>query len=283
MKQIPIAIALTIFSLLSCQSNSSNASKEVIAEVKGKYLYLADLQDAIPKGLNGKDSTLFAKEFIQSWISDELMFDVARRNIPDEEKIDQLVEDYRRQLVTNEYKRYLIEEKLSKEISDDEVESYIATHKAVMAMKTSQIRGLYLKIPAKSPNINQLRNWMSLKREDDEDKINRYSIQYAADYENFTERWVDFDEVMSNIPYTVSNPVQFLKQNKQLQVRDSAYFYLLAIQDAAIAGSPFPDDLAKSEARAQLVLQRKVNYLANFRNEIVSKALKNGDAVVTPK
>lgn len=283
MKPIPIVIILTIFSLLSCQSNSSNASKEVIAEVKGKYLYLADLQDVLPKGLSHKDSALFASDYIQNWVSDELMYDVARRNIPNEEKIDQLVEDYRRQLIASEYQRYLIEEKLSKEISDDEVASYINSHKASMTMKTSQIRGLYLKVPVKSPNINRLRSWMNLKREEDLEEINRYSIQYAADYENFTERWVDFDEVMANIPYNVSNPALFLKQNRQLQVRDSAFFYLLAIRDAAIAGMPFPDELAKTEARSQLVLQRKIDFLNNFRREIMSKALKNGDAVVTSK
>lgn len=283
MKQLPLAIISIIFSLLSCESNSSSASKEVVAEVKGKYLYRSDLQDALPKGLSPKDSTLFAKDYIQNWIADELLYDVARRNISDDEKIDQLVEDYRRQLVTNEYKRYLIDEKLSKEISDDEIESYLLAHKSSLTVKTNQIKGLYIKIPVKSPNVNQLRNWMSLKREEDAEKINQYSIQYAIDYENFTERWIDFDEVMSNIPYNISNSALFLKQNRQLQVKDNEYFYLLTIREAAIIGSPFPEELAKEEARANIVLERKTTYLSSIRNEILGKALKNGDAVVVAK
>ena len=283
MKQLPLAIISIIFSLLSCESNSSSASKEVVAEVKGKYLYRSDLQDALPKGLSPKDSTLFAKDYIQNWIADELLYDVARRNVSDDEKIDQLVEDYRRQLVTNEYKRYLIDEKLSKEISDDEIESYLLAHKSSLTVKTNQIKGLYIKIPVKSPNVNQLRNWMSLKREEDAEKVNQYSIQYAIDYENFTERWVDFDEVMSNIPYNISNSALFLKQNRQLQVKDNEYFYLLIIREASIIGSPFPEELAKEEARANIVLERKTTYLSTIRNEILGKALKNGDAVVVAK
>jgi hypothetical protein len=283
MKQLPLAIISIIFSLLSCESNSSSASKEVVAEVKGKYLYRSDLQDALPKGLSPKDSTLFAKDYIQNWIADELLYDVARRNVSDDEKIDQLVEDYRRQLVTNEYKRYLIDEKLSKEISDDEIESYLLAHKSSLTVKTNQIKGLYIKIPVKSPNVNQLRNWMSLKREEDAEKVNQYSIQYAIDYENFTERWVDFDEVMSNIPYNISNSALFLKQNRQLQVKDNEYFYLLIIREASIIGSPFPEELAKEEARANIVLERKTTYLSTIRNEIMGKALKNGDAVVVAK
>lgn len=283
MKNLSIGVLLIIFSLLSCQSNSKAPSEEVIAEVKGKYLYLIDLQDAMPKGLNAKDSAIFAKQFIRNWVTDELVYEVARRNQTDEQKIDQLVEQYRRQLITSEYQRYLVEEKLSNEISDDEIAAYRAVHKAQLVLKTNQIKGLFLKVPLKAPLHNQLHNWMQMKKDGDIEKINQYSIQHAVAYENFTDRWVDFDEVMANIPYSISNPALFLKQNKQLQVNDTAFYYMLAIKEVALAGTPYPDELANSEARAQIVSRQKVDYLAKFRDDLLKKAIKNNDAVMNAK
>ncbi len=280
MRQFTIATIFSIFSLLSCQSNSTAPAKEVVAEVKGKYLYLIDIQDAMPKGLNDKDSAQFARQFIQNWVSDELMYSIARKNIPDEEKIDAMVEEYRHQLITNEYQRYLIEEKLSSEISDEEISEYREAHKAQMVLKTNQIKGLFLKIPLNAPKHDQLHTWMTLKKPDYLEKIDKYSIQHAVAYENFVNRWVDFDAIMANIPYSISNPSVFLKQNRQLQVSDTAYFYMLAIQEVATAGTPLPDELANEEARSRLVAERKVNYLVKFRSDLLQKALKDNDVVI---
>ncbi|MDD2799630.1 MAG: peptidyl-prolyl cis-trans isomerase [Bacteroidales bacterium] len=280
MKQLTVGIIISIFSLLSCQSNSTSPDKEVVAEVKGKYLYLIDVQDALPGGLNNKDSAAFAKEFVANWISDELMYDVARRNIPDEDKVNELVEEYRRQLVTNEYQRYLVEEKLSNEISDEEIEAYYHAHKSEMVLKKDQIKGLFLKIPANAPQHNLLHNWMTLKKPDFAEKIDQYSIEHAVAYEGFLDRWVDFETIMTNIPYSISNTALFLKQNKQLEVKDSAFIYLLTIKNYAIAGTPFPEELAKEEAKAELVSQRKVKYLQDFRNTLLKKATENKSVVV---
>jgi len=283
MKQLQFGLLCCIFSLLSCQSNSNAPSKEVIAEVKGKYLYLIDIQDAMPAGLNSKDSANFAKSFIENWVSDELMYDIARRNIPDEDKINNMVEEYRRQLITNEYQRYLVEEKLGSEISDDEIDAYYTAHKADMVLKKDQIKGLFLKIPVKSPQLNALHSWMSLKKEEYADKINQYSIQHAVAYENFVNQWTDFDAIMSNIPYTISNTSIFLKQNKQLEVRDTSYLYMLTIKEYAISGTPLPEELAREESKSKLVSQRKVNYLTSFRSDLMKKAIKDKDVVIKSK
>lgn len=61
-------------------------------------------------------------------------------------------------------------------------------------------------------------------------KIEKYSVQNATIYEYFYDKWVDFDEVMDNIPIHVSNPNAFLKANKYVEVADSSYCYLLNIK-----------------------------------------------------
>ena len=75
-------------------------------------------------------------------------------------------------------------------------------------------------------------------------KIEKYSVQNATIYEYFYDKWVDFDEVMDNIPIHVSNPNAFLKANKYVEVADSSYCYLLNIKEYLPFGSVEPYDYA---------------------------------------
>jgi hypothetical protein len=277
MKIVHIIIFISIFSLLACQSNTSAPSKEVVAKVKGKYLYLIDIQNALPAGLNKKDSAEFARTFIQNWASDELMYDIARSNIPDKDRVDGMVEEYRRQLISAEYQRYLIEEKLANEITDEEVAAYYTAHKLELVLKKDQIKGLFIKIPIKAPQQNQLRSWMTLKKPESIGNIEKYAIQHAVGYEYFVDQWKDLETIMANIPYSISNTTLFFRQNKQLTVQDSSYYYLLTIKEFAASGSPFPQELAQEEVKTQLISQRKTNYIVQFRNELMKKAIKDKD------
>lgn len=282
MKLVKIGCIISIFSLFSCNNASTSADKEVIAEVKGKYLYMSDLQRAIPQGLNPKDSLAFASHFIQNWATDELMFDLAQRNVPDEERINKMVEEYRRQLISSDFQRYLIEEKLGEEIQEEEIAAYFAAHKSEMIQKKDQIKGLFLKVPIKTPGINQLRNWMKAKKDDNIAKIEKFAIQHAAAYEYFENSWTDFDAVMANIPYRISNPVAFLRQNKDLEVNDSTYCYLLSIKNYALAGTPYTLESATDEIKKQLISKRKVDYLKRFRNDLLKKGMNEKEVIIHP-
>lgn len=280
MKHLLVGLLTCIFSLSACKTDTSAPGKEVLAAVKGKYLYMNDLKNALPEGLTQSDSIVFAHSFVENWVTDQLMYDVARKNVPDEEKIDEMVEDYRRQLILAEYQRYLIEDKLNKEISDEEVEAYYNTHADELKLNCNLIQGIYLKVSVNSPQHNQLRSWMALKKETDIEMIEKYSIQNAVAYEYFADKWTDLNSIMANIPSRISNVALFLRQNKILEVRDSAYYYMLSIKKFAVAGSRYPEDYAREEIRNRLISQRKVDYLRSFRNDLLNTAIRKKEASV---
>ncbi len=280
MKHLLVGLLACIFSLSACNTDTSAPGKEVLAVVKGKYLYISDLKYALPEGLTRSDSIAFARSFVENWVTDQLMYEVARKNIPDEEKIDEMVEDYRRQLILSEYQRYLIEDKLSKEISDEEVEAYYNSHAGELSLNCNLIQGIYLKVPVNSPQHNQLRGWMALKKETDIEKIEKYSIQHAVAYEYFADKWKDLNSIMANIPYRISNAASFLRLNKTLEVRDSAYYYMLSIKKYAVEGSRYPEDYAREEIRNRLISHRKVDYLRNFKNDLLNRAIRKKEASV---
>ncbi|GAP72226.1 hypothetical protein SAMD00024442_27_38 [Candidatus Symbiothrix dinenymphae] len=73
------------------------------------------------------------EHYIKLWISNQLLYDVARKNTTrdDELEINHLVENYKKSLTIYRYQEQLVNEKLAKEISDAELEKYYTAHQSM--------------------------------------------------------------------------------------------------------------------------------------------------------
>ena len=74
-------IALTIAA--AAASCIKEVPADAIVAVGNATLTLSDLRKAIPAGLSATDSATFAESYINSWISDMLITEIAEKNIPD--------------------------------------------------------------------------------------------------------------------------------------------------------------------------------------------------------
>ena len=57
-----------------------------------------------------------------------------------------------------------------------------------------------MKIPVDAPGLTDVKKWYKSTDVASLEKIEKYSVQNATIYEYFYDKWVDFDEVMDNIP-----------------------------------------------------------------------------------
>lgn len=264
-----------MFCFLTCQTNQMTEDGDVLVKLDDKVLLKSEVTALIPKGTSSADSLLLADSYVKKWLKESLIYDIAKRNLDDEmSNIEQLVESYRQSLVRYRYQEKLIKEKLSDEIRESDKMSYYEENPQKFLSDKNLIRGLFLKVPADAPNVNQVREWYKSSSEASIENIEKYSVQYANIYEYFYDKWVDFDEVMDNIPEHISNPVLFLKNNKSLEVKDSSYYYFLNIKQYLPVGSVEPYDYAESKIKEILVNQRKLEFLRNFENELYTDAIR---------
>ena len=203
---------------------------------------------------------------------------MALRNLGDEkEEVDKLVEEYRRSLVRYRYQERLIEEKLKADIRESDKLNYYEENQKKFILDKGLVKGLFLKIPVDAPGLTDVKKWYKSTDVASLEKIEKYSVQNATIYEYFYDKWVDFDEVMDNIPIHVSNPNAFLKANKFVEVADSSYCYLLNIKEYLPSGSVEPYDYASPRVMEMLVNQRKVEFLKKFEDELYNDAIRSGD------
>ena len=270
---------LTFVVLLGdCKGSQPADTTDVLVSVKGRTLNRSEVNKLIPRGISSADSLLLAENFTKKWVKDVLVYDVALRNLGDEkEEVDKLVEEYRRSLVRYRYQERLVEEKLKTDIRESDKLNYYEENQKKFILDKGLIKGLFLKIPVDAPGLTDVKKWYKSTDVASLEKIEKYSVQNATIYEYFYDKWVDFDEVMDNIPIHVSNPNAFLKANKYVEVADSSYCYLLNIKEYLPFGSVEPYDYASSHVTEMLVNQRKVEFLKKFEDELYNDAIRSGD------
>ena len=275
--RILVLLLITLLGCGACKEQRDHKGKTPLVEVDGNFLYKEDLMSVLPVGLSKDDSILFTEHYIRSWAEEILLYEKAANNIPDNVDVDKLVENYRKALIMHTYQQELINQKLSNDISEQEIAEYYGKNKELFKLETPLIKGLFIKVPLTAPQLNNVRRWYKSEKQDAVESLEKYSLQNAVKYEYFYDKWVDFDEVMDNIPIHVSNPNAFLKANKYVEVADSSYCYLLNIKEYLPSGSVEPYDYASPHVTEMLVNQRKVEFLKKFEDELYNDAIRSGD------
>lgn len=262
--------------LCACKGPQTTDDTDVLVRVKDRALRRTEVTNLIPRGVSSADSLLLTESFIKKWVKDALIYDLALRNLGnDKDEVDKLVEEYHHSLVRYRYQEQLVKDKLSANIPEIDKLTYYEENQQKFVLDKSLIKGLFLKIPIDAPGLSDVKDWYKSTSESALEKIEKYSVQNAAIYEYFYDKWVDFDEVMDNIPVHIANSNDFLRVNKFVEATDSSFCYLLNIKEYLPVGSVAPYDYANSQIIDMLVNQRKVEFLKNFEDELYNDAIKS--------
>ncbi|MBK5719627.1 peptidyl-prolyl cis-trans isomerase [Dysgonomonas sp. Marseille-P4677] len=269
-----------ITTLGSCSKNGTaeaDQSQQPIVTVRDKTLYQSDLNEFMPSGLTGEDSIATAKAFIDMWINEQLIYDKAKQNIVNREDIEALVESYRRSLITNTYQEQLLKERFSGAASDSEIKNYYEQNKDKFKLENNIIKGLYLKIPVDSKQLSNFQKWYKQGTEASIENIEKNTLQNAVGYEYFYDRWVGLQDVLENMPPAVTDAKIFLQRNKNLELRDSSFVYLLNIKEYKLEGSEAPYDYIKGQLSDIYIEQRRDDYIKQVRKDLYDKAISNDE------
>lgn len=253
----------------------ANQAKKPIVTVKDNTLYQASLNEVIPPDLTGEDSIAAAKAFIDMWINEQLMYDKAKQNIVNKEDIESLVESYRKSLVTNTYQEQLLKEQLSEKSSEKEIKNYYEQNKDKFKLENNIIKGLYLKVPIDSKQLSNFQKWYKQGTDASIENIEKNTLQNAVGYEYFYDRWVGLEEVLENMPPAVTDEKIFLQKNKNLELRDSSFVYLLNIKEYKLQGSEAPYEYMKRQLSDIYIEKRREDYIKQVRKDLYDKAVSN--------
>ena len=263
-----IAAAMT-----GCGQEHNHKGKPPLVEVSGEFLYKEDLQAALPLNISKDDSVLFAEHYIRNWIEDALLFDKAEGNIPDNDKISKLVENYRRALIMQTYQEELVHHTLANDISEEEINAYYEKNKELFRLDNPLVKGLFIKVPLSSPDLGNVRVWYRKNNQDVIEKLEKYSLRNAVSYDYFYDRWTSVPDVAAKIPLKVlDTDANYLDKNRNVEVKDTAFCYFLHIEDFLGKDKQKPLDFSIEEIKEILINLKRVEFINKVKEDLYQRA-----------
>jgi len=258
--------------LKTCVNSEAEKDRVLLAKVGDEAVYLDEALQGMPQGLSGKDSTLFVRQFLKSRVKDLLLYEKAVKNIPQSQEMEDLVENYRRSLIIYEYQQQVLNEKMQTEISESEMLDFYKTNSRRFVTEHNLVKGIFIKISKNAPDLEKLKQVYKNSSTESIEKVEKYCVQNAGQVEFFYDKWISFDDIMDNIPYSISNRSDFLKNRSTLDVVEKDYCYLLYIDEYVLSGNTAPFEYVRDNVRNVMINSKKSEFLNQFEQNLFKEA-----------
>lgn len=277
MKRILSIILCNILILLvwGC-SRKHETSQDVLARVGEHTLTAREVIAEIPVSLNDSARAVFIEHYINDWISSQLIYDVARKNLSNIDHLNNLVEAYRRDLYAYEYRKRLSDERLVAELPDDTIQAFYQNHRKEFTLQRDIAKGIFLKVPAQAPQLSSLRKWVLTAGVDGVENIEKYAVKNAIGYDYFMDRWVNVDDLKDNIPYEFDSKTSVLKPQKMFEHKSNDMIYLLYVDSCLYEGDVMPFEVARPRIIEILLNERRVLFNKELEEALYNEAVANG-------
>jgi len=272
----PYLFALIL--LTSCSGFLKKKTERTLARVYNEYLFESDLKGVVPSGISAKDSIMMTKSYVDNWVRQRLILHQAEKNLQSSElDFSKQLENYRNSLIIFEYENQLIRQKLDTIVTDDEISNYYNTNQSTFLVRDNIVRVQYAKLPLRSKFIPQARLLLLSVKPDDKNKLADLCEQQSFAYFIDDQKWIYFTDLMTEVPLRPAGQEDFLKKNRQVEVSDNAFTYLIRISDYRLRDSISPLELEMQKIHDIILNRRKMELLGRMHDYIYQNALKQNN------
>lgn len=267
-------LTLTALLFAAC-SNTQSIDNKVVAQVGESKLFLKEISDVVPSGLDISDSTLIADDYIKKWIKQELIIKKANENLtPEQKDVSKELTEYRNSLIIYKYKNELMKQRMDTTVQQTQIEQYYNDHPDNFNLDNNIVKAIFVKIPNEVANPNQLKLLVENYSDEGIEELRNYCLQYAKGFDIFMDRWVNFEIIKRNLPPELNDTEKLLTGRKQIEAKDSNYYYLVSIHDYRLTNQPAPLDYVSDNIKNLILNQRKITFLKEIEENIYKEGIR---------
>lgn len=276
---LPFALSgILLFSGCNGWFSGGGDNSPTVASYKKRVLTQEKLNHYLPDNLNEEDSIRFANQYIDQWLREQAVADVALRTIGGlEDEIAYKVEDYRSKLILHEYTNYILDNNLDSTVSQKELEKRYNRESDKFLSKenlysyffvittTSNSSFIYNRLKSDDPDqIRELKDWC-----DEDGASYKLDSSYALG-ESLTEINKGFFSDILN-----ANEGKVMRSTGSKDGKTYRYFFkMINVLDE---GSVLPLPLVEDRVRDIIINERKIKLIEAEEEKILKNAIMRND------
>lgn len=264
--------------LQSCTFLERNNEKKPLAKVGSNFLYEEDL----PKEKLGQlsDSTLFVNKYIDEWALKEILMEKARFNLPslEQEKFDQLIQNYKYELYIKAYKDALLANRLTEyKPKEQEIENYYEAHKETFRLNENLLKLRFIELSSNLFNTDEIKKAFFSFQTEDQIFLEQRSLEFK-NYSLNDSLWVKEIDVLKQFNEKAKriSPNELALQNK-LIIEDSLGYLFIKIKDRKKIKEQAPINYVKPTIEQILLNKKKIELEKKIDKEVLEYAIETNE------
>ena len=267
---------ILFFLFFGCDNYFKNQSNIDVARVEDEYLTQFEINNIFENSRNLEDSTVVLNNYINNWAANKLLIQRALVNLTEENqnRIQDLVDDYKKDILINSYIDAMINENMNLEVSNYELDSLYKKYKETFKLTEDLFKIRFIYISNINPDIRLFKK--KLRRFNIEDvkyldslsfQFNRFSLNDSV--------WKNKNEVFYQLPNLKKVNKYMLKKSNFIEIKDSLGLYLINIKDVLKANQFAPQEYVSETLKRMIINNRKLVFIDQLRKDITKDAIKN--------
>lgn len=266
----PVLLVLT---LLSCNSQPEADEDRLLARVHNKELYLSEMDGMFISNADAADSALTIKSFVDRWTREAAIEWEAERNQPANLNIDQLVREYRADLLRSSYERVLVDQRVDTSFREDELRAYYEAHDQQFLLERPIVRCFFIKAPHPTPKADTLRALWNNGEVQDTSALINYCDRFAEISLLQTDAWYSLDDIAARCPpgtLTADN----VQSRQEFSQQDGQHRYNFRLFEKRNRLEVAPFSYVRDQVQNMIMHDRKMEVLKNAREEIYEREMR---------
>lgn len=267
-----LLFVIPILFLYSCSADPApDQFGEVIVQIENKKLYSSELENVIHDETSPSDSTAIANAYVDRWIKDQLLIRDAQKYLSSDFEIEELVEDYRNELIKYRYEAQIIKDKMVKEVSPQDLQTFYDKYKSNYILTEPIYKIIFASVPASTKRIDRYYNaWLN----NEIDYIHSFSKEFADSMFLNHNEWINAEKVAEVVPKALIKG-QKLKRDQTIQKNIGNYEYFFKILDMRATRDTIPLELLEGKIESLVLHERKKATIENYKQEIFDKGMRS--------
>ena len=266
-----------VLSTYQCKQLQLGQEDFVLARVGNVYLYASDLPELTQGQKSTQDSILWARDYINRWGRQQLLYQQARVNLSDEQQLalENTIQDYRTELFANTYKDELLKQEVRKPVTDSSLRVYYDQNKTNFRLQSPLIQFRSIRLMQTHPDFDQIRSHFISYLPSDQKYLD--SLHYQFDYSQLNDSvWFEFSPrvVEDSLVYDQLRE-QLSKKSQFFELKDSVHVSLNYIIQHKSIGEFAPFLYLKPTIENIRNNQQRVRQQKAFELQFIQDALKN--------
>ncbi len=265
---------LTVIGLLvaGCQYFQKDVDKTPVAKIYDTYLYFEDISPAVYTQKSPEDSINAIHQYIEDWAYKTLLLKQAERNV-DTIKINRLVEQYRRDLLTDTYKDLLLQKYIDTVVSTDTLQWYYNKYRQYFLSKEAELKPKFLVVDKNHQKIQKFKKWFFSDKQIYFDSLIKNTNNFSK-YNLTANKWYLVPDFKKELRvFDRMNDKFILKKAKKFVLTDSLSLYLVFVNDVVLQNQTMPLSMVQDDLKQLVLSKRKQAALSQMENNIKQEAI----------